>query len=329
MKRTCTFLAAAAATLCTIACNKEMGQENAPALEDEKCEITVGLGSAATKSTTVTDEEQEDVFMLQVFVFRGEQLDAYAKASSATEVTLSCTKGEREIYALVNDIDRSTISTKSALLACVSDFTAPFTRGFAMIGSKTETLPSASTITIDVNRLNSRIVLKSISNKLTSTALAALDFTVEEIFILNAPMDINLGLTNAPTLWKHKHTMDVLYTSYDAEISEKTIEHNETWNAVSHTFFCYPNPTVDDSQSDNWCARHTRLVVKVRIGTTSYYYPITLPVLQNNKSYEISNFTITRPGSDHPDKPVSFQDCTFDINVKPWVVVPVTDGTTI
>lgn len=329
MKRTCTFLAAAAATLCTIACNKEMGQENAPALEDEKCEITVGLGSAATKSTTVTDEDQEAVKMLQVFVFRGEQLDAYAKVSNATEVTLSCTKGEREIYALVNDIDRSTISTKTALLACVSDFTAPFTRGFAMIGAKTETLPSASKITIDVNRLNSRIVLKGICNSLTSPALAALSFTVEGIYLLNAPQDINLGLNNAPTLWKHKHTLDDPSTEFDAETYSKPIELNTTWDSVDHIFFCYPNPTVDDSQSDTWCARHTRLVVKVKIGTTSYYYPITLPVLQNNKSYEISNLTITRPGSDHPDKPVSFQDCTFDINVKPWVVVPVTDGTTI
>ena len=50
--------------------------------------------------------------------------------------------------------------------------------------------------------------------------------------------------------------------------------------------------------------------------------------LENIKSYELE-LTITRPGSDYADMPVSFEDCAFEITVKPWTVVAVTDGIVI
>lgn len=333
MKRTITFLAAAAAALCTMSCNKTLDNTvpELPTAEEngDRVEITVGLGSTiTTKSTTVTDEDQEEVRQLQIFVFRGDALDAYTKVMGAKEATLSCTAGEREIYALVNDVDRSTISTKTQLLAAVSDFTNPFVNKFAMIGSVTKTLPQAEKISIDVKRLNSRIVLKKITNNITAPALATLDFRVVSIYLLNAPEDINLGLTAAPTSWKHKQQREDVVSPYNYEDPNHLIAHDDYWTD-NHTFFCYPNPTVEDSQATEWCPRHTRLVIQAQIGNTTYYYPITLPILEPNKSYEITNVTITRPGSDNPDKPVSFSDCTFDINILPWNVVPVTEGLTI
>jgi hypothetical protein len=51
--------------------------------------------------------------------------------------------------------------------------------------------------------------------------------------------------------------------------------------------------------------------------------------MDSNKSYEIEEVKITRPGSDDPDEPVSFADATFSVNVIDWTVVPVTEGTTI
>jgi hypothetical protein len=66
-------------------------------------------------------------------------------------------------------------------------------------------------------------------------------------------------------------------------------------------------------------------VVKATLGTDVYYYPITLPALESNKSYEIEELILTRPGSDDPDKPVSIQECTFQINVLGWTTVAVAD----
>ncbi len=198
-----------------------------------------------------------------------------------------------------------------------------------MIGSVSKTLPQASTVTIDVNRLASRIVIKKITRAFTSAALAAQDLKVEKIWIQNVATDFNLGLTAAPTAWINAMSLDEEPYALVADNVGTPITNNSTYE-TKHTFFCYPNPTTDDSSDASWCARHTRLVVQVKLGTSdTYYYPITLPVLEYNKSYEIENLTLTRPGSDDPEVPVTFQDCTFDLNVLPWTVVPVTEGLTI
>ena len=334
MKKVLYFLAASAAALCTIACNKDLNQ-NVPSQnqeqikEGQRCEFTVGIaGSPLTKAIGSTEDDEVAVKMLQIYVFRGGILDSYTKVTGSKVATVSCTAGDREIYALVNDVERSSIDTKAQLLAAVSEYKNPESAGFAMIGSVQKTLPQNDTITIDVSRLASRVMIKKITRNFTSPTLAAKDFTIEEIWIQNVATDINLGLTTAPTTWVNKQNRDaVTHEFLSGSVREKVTNGNAY--ETTHTFFCYPNPTTDDSSDSTWCARHTRLVVKVIIGDDTYYYPITLPVLEYNKSYEIENLTLTRPGSDDPDVPVTFQDCTFDINIKPWTVVPVTEGLTI
>ena len=335
MKKVLYFLAASAAALCTVACNKDLNQ-NVPSQnqgqfeEGQKCEVTVGIiGSERTKATGSTADDEVAVKKLQIFVFRGDALDAYGTVENKDSLKLSCTAGQRTIYALVNDVDRSTIKTKTEFLAAVSDYNNTLSGGFAMIGSTDKTLPQTGRITVEVNRLASRVVIKKISRNFTSAALAAMDFKIEKIWIQNVAADINLGLTAAPTTWLNKQELDAVIDKYTCDKPAASVANGSAYE-TKHTFFCYPNPTVDDSSDATWCARHTRLVVQVKLGTSdTYYYPITLPVLEYNKSYEIENLTLTRPGSDNPDVPVTFQDCTFDINIKPWTVVPVTEGLTI
>ena len=337
MKKVLYFLAAAAATLCTIACNKDLNssapvqdQEQTSVREGDPCQLRVGIsGGELTKSTSITADDEAEVKLLQVYVFRGDALDAYAKVANSKEITVSCTAGDREIYALVNDIERPNVKTKTELLALTSSLTNTAEKGFAMIGSVSKTLPQANTVTIDVNRLASRVIIKKITRAFTSAGLAAQDLKVEKIWIQNVATDFNLGLTAAPTAWINKMSLDEDPYALVADNVGSTIDNNAAYD-TQHTFFCYPNPTTDDSSDATWCARHTRLVVQVKLGASdTYYYPITLPVLQYNKSYEIENLTLTRPGSDNPDVPVTFQDCAFDLNVLPWTVVPVTEGLTI
>lgn len=337
MRKVLFFLAAAAATVCTVACNKDLnssapvqGQEQTSIREGDPCQLRVGIsGGEITKSTSITADDEAEVKLLQVYVFRGDALDAYAKVANSKEITVSCTAGDREIYALVNDIERPNVKTKTEFLALASSLTNTAANGFAMIGSASKTLPQANTVTIDVNRLASRVVIKKITRAFTSAGLAAQDLKVEKIWIQNVATDLNLGLSAAPTAWINKMSLDASPYALVADNVGSSIANNAAYE-TKHTFFCYPNPTVDDSSDATWCARHTRLVVQVKLGSSdTYYYPITLPVLEYNKSYEIENLTLTRPGSDNPDVPVTFQDCTFDLNVLPWTVVPVTEGLTI
>ena len=332
--RKITFLAAVAATLCTVACNKNMDTQinevPNPANEQERFELKVQVRSGGdlvqTKSTTITPASEVIVNNLQVFVFRGDALDAYGKVTGEDEITLSCTGGERQVYALVNCPDLSAISTKTALLAASSQLSGNGPTSFQMIGHQDEVdLPDDSPVTIDVHRLAARVVIKKISRDFTVSALAAKSLTIDQIFITNVAGDINYGETASPSVWYNKmaYSNEQALFTYDAPASSLA---NEASYSTAHSFYAYPNPTVGDAEAGSWSARHTRLVVKTTLGTDVYYYPITLPVLQANKSYEIEELILTRPGSDNPDKPVSFQDCTFQLNVVDWTTVPVTDA---
>ena len=331
MRKGFLMMAAVAAVFGTMSCKKDNvpsmnhGNANVP-VDGERTELTVGIATGMTKSTTITAEDEVKVNNLQVFVFRGDALDAYGVADNASTVTVSCTKGNREVYAVVNAPDLKGIATKTDLLAAKSALSDNDESNFVMIGKTNADLPSELPVNVEVDRIVSKVVLKTVNRAFTSAALAALNFSIDEIFITNVAGDVNYGLTDNPVDWYNKmdYNSEMAMFTHDAPAASVV---NEEAYSTQHTFYCYPNKAAD-SDATSWSPRRTRLVLKTTLGTDTYYYPVTLPELENNKSYELE-LTITRPGSDSPDNPVSFADCTFSISVKPWTVITVSDGVEI
>ena len=319
MKKSIFAFAAALAAL--VACNKNEATPMQPQNQESlvPCELTVGISGAMTKATGVTTDNEVKVNKLQIFVFRGDDLDAYASVENAKELTLSCTAGEREVYALVNAPDYSSVPGKAALLAKVSELSANTLTNFEMVGSKSVTLPQTGTVSIDVNRIASRVVLKKITRNFTSAALQALDFTVDAIYLVNVAGNTSYDLTAAPSTWYNIAENKGELASLLADTPTAPIAQGQAYD-TDHTFYAYPNDLAVNT---------TRIVIETTLGTSKYYYPINLPEMAANKSYEIEEVVLTRPGSDNPDEPVSFADATFSINVIDWTVVPVTEGTTI
>ena len=319
MKKSIFAFAAALAAL--VACNKNdvapMQPQNQESLVP--CELTVGICGSMTRATAVTKDNEAKVNNLQVFVFRGDDLDAYASVDNAQELTLSCTAGDRVVYALVNAPDYSAVPGKAALLAKVSELSANSLSNFEMVGSKSVTLPQSEKVSIDVNRIASRVVLKKITRSFTSEALQTLNFKVDAIYLINVAGNTSYDLSAAPAKWYNvaENKDELASLLYDAPASLIT---NGQSYSTAHTFYAYPNDLATNT---------TRLVIETTLGETKYYYPINLPEMAANKSYEIEEVKITRPGSDNPDEPVSFADATFSINVIDWTVVPLTEGTTI
>ena len=56
---------------------------------------------------------------------------------------------------------------------------------------------------------------------------------------------------------------------------------------------------------------------------------LSLPKLENNKSYVIKEVKITKPGSTSPDEPVTVMNCEVSLYIEPWDEVNVTEGTTV
>ena len=328
MRKGFLMMAAVAAVFGTMSCKKDnvpsmnQGNANVP-VDGERTELTVDIATGMTKSTTITADDEVKVNNLQVFVFRGDALDAYGVADNASTVTVSCTKGNREVYAVVNAPDLKGIATKTDLLAAKSALSDNDESNFIMIGKTNADLPSELPVNVEVDRIVSKVVLKTVNRAFTSAALAALNFSIDEIFITNVAGDVNYGLTDNPVDWYNKmdYSSELAMFTYDAPAASVV---NEEAYSTQHTFYCYPNKAAD-SDATSWSPRRTRLVLKTTLGTDTYYYPVTLPELENNKSYELE-LTITRPGSDNADMPVSFEDCAFSISVKPWTVITVTEG---
>ena len=93
-------------------------------------------------------------------------------------------------------------------------------------------------------------------------------------------------------------------------------------------FYVYPNAHAADPNSStfrgpiaNTVDAPTRLVVYAEITnngqTMGNYYPITVPAMERNKSYDI-NLLITGFGSDHPNKEPEKGSMELSVNVKPW-----------
>lgn len=333
MKRFFSILAASAAVFCTIACNKEDVPEtgsSATNVPSGTCELTVGIASAPlSKAETAETINETQVKNLQVFVFNGDHLDAYGSVNGAIRLTLSCTSGHREIFALVNAPSCNNITSKKELLALKTKMSENSVDGFVMTGSLTKELLNATSapIEIEVKRIMSRVQVKSIAANFTSEPLQKLNFVINEIYLTNVAGDTNYGGMDSPTIWYNK----MMYNNEMEAFTHRDIGRTITGQGniiVNYKLYCYPNRSSDSSAKE-WSPRRTRLVIKATLGDRIYYYPITMPVLESNKSYEIEEIVITRPGSDNPDVPVSFDDYSIQVKVVNWNVVPIVDGTTI
>lgn len=331
------FLAAVASTLCTVACNKELpgqaGNENIPTEAIQMAELklsVVGNGSPVTKSSDADfDDDHSEVASIQFLVFDGEVLDAYKKVTSGLSTSITVKTGEKTVWAVANAPDISNVTTLTQLKA-VSSTLLNNVSNFVMVGSNTGTVPSEDPIEIEVKRIASRVVVKKVTAAFTNPAYASMSCKLVKMFLINAPGDINLELTSAPTTWYAQRAYEAVSGLTDfLSTSGGNHELNTAAFDTDCYHYCYPNPTTADSQASTWSARHTRMVIEVLLGSETFYYPVTLPVLEPGKSYEIENLTITRKGSSNPDQPISLSDATFEISVKPWTVVPVTEGITI
>lgn len=327
------FLAAVAATLCTVACNKNIEAPTAqvlPGQEAELGQLTISIvgNNAATKALSAADETNySKVKDLQIFVFDGETLDVYAIVSNTTSATVTCRQGTKTVYAVVNAPAITNVKTVDQLKSIGSQL-SDNDEAFVMVGSKTGvSVPSGEPIEIEVKRIVARVALKKITLAFTNSAYPGMGAKQQKVYLVNVPTDTNLGLTLAPTNWINK----MAYSSTDEPRSfvSDVNSYDLMTTDYNEYLYSYPNPTVSDANGGSWSARHTRLVVETLIDGNTYYYPITLPALEAGKSYEIENLTLTRLGSTNPDQPVQLSDATFEISVKDWTVVPITEGITI
>ena len=307
MKKKKIFLLAALAGLMFAGCNKTQvvndatsSPETASTPNDPLSQLTVRIGTPQTK-TGITVEE-ESVSDLQVLVFGMDgRLEAYGY-NDDSEVSLTCTRGPKKIFAFVNTPSLQEIHDTTALynhpfsLNNIGNGTLP------MKGRVQTTLSGNDNLTIRVERMVCKIILKSVS-VFSSESFPNARLEIDKIYLTNAVNTINMkgGISQwANPLSFTEGCSPLLYDVY--EQFPLPIIGTQALNKV---YYAMPNPTATDSFSEEWCPRYTRLVlsgsfydeeIQVRIG----HYPIPLAGLKANNCYVIESYTVTRPGLEQP-----------------------------
>lgn len=337
------FIAAAAALLSMVACNKDMTTV-APEMSGKAIKLYVTVdGDPQTRATGVvsnSEDSEAKVNDLQVIVFNGNSYDGYGHVTASKSITVNCTAGTRDIYALVNGPDISGIKTKSQLLEQVATLNGEISN-FIMMGSKSETLEFDGNVVIPVDRFAARVVIKGIRNSLESRA----DFKILSVYLTNVTGDVDFGISGQYTVqnWYNKRGYQAANNlgSFTFDAVNSTIAAGETYS-TAHYFYSMPNGNAG-AVGGAFTPRAARLVVKAEVNGTVYDYPILLPALERNHSYEIELLTITRAGNiddgneptdNTPDdideeKPIVGIEQGFEITVNDWTTVIITDGTTI
>lgn len=329
--------------LALTACN----QDKSPVVRGaDQIRIVVDI-NPQTRATNVTPQEgrydsadEAAVNNLQVFVFNGDALDGYGSSTASKVATVSCTAGQRDVYAVVNAANLSGITSKAALLQQVATLGTGAT-SFQMIGSTTVTLQADANVPIVVDRHAARVVIRGIKNSLENAAQAA-DFKVLAVYLTNVAGDIDFGHSANYTVasWYNKRGYQAQNNlgaaTYDAV--NAAVAAGETYS-TAHFFYSMPNGNPAATKGP-FTPRACRLVIRCEIAGNVYDYPIAMPAMESNKSYEINLVNITRVGNldngeegepDHPEdddeeKPVEGFEQGFEITVNDWTVVLVGEG---
>lgn len=346
-----------AALVLLAACNKN-GLAGTDGAGQGECLLTARFETPATKVANQTLANEKAIQNVQIFVFRAGDgadkgiLEVAASAGfdrplgvtagSYSGLTVKCSTGYREVWAVVNDARDHTsgadaVQTKAEFLALTHDLEDASGSCLLMIGRSNPTsqdpalllVEGAMQVTVPVHRLAASVVLESVKNDFSSPAYQKPDiFRLDAAYLLNVPGRIDFGESGEasalpPEQWYARMAAEtrnpraaILYDNLSGEI----VPYGGT-HASPHTFYAYPNDCRPSSDAV-FCPRATVLVLEASIkygfGWLKYYYPVTLDGgLQSNRQYRV-NLTVHRPGTRDPNTPVAFSDVTPVISVSDW-----------
>ena len=316
IKTICTVLAA----LILAACNSEIVEDHSD-YDEYWYDLTVGLPDSRTKVSEKNSPGTPDAInTLQVFVFdEGGILEA-SDMTESESVVLTCKTGPKKVVSLVNAPEMTDVTTYSALCSASSFLDDNTIDSMVMSGETEVNLTATSSVTIPVSRLAAKVVLRQVMNNFKFKSDQDAEFLVTHVYLLNVGAERGYLSAATPKQWYNMMELDTFDSpafTYEQLSSPVKLPYSSTWTADKY-FYCYPNPTETDSSDETWSARRTRLVLEATLDGEVMYYPVTLPVIEPNSSYEVT-VKITRRGSPSPDIPVTGIAAEFSVDVQSWI----------
>lgn len=292
--------------------------------EGEKVSLEVVMSSSAiTKISGTGGDEEKTVKNYQVLVYdmSSRMLEAYdAPEPTASSVTLKCTAGPKEVVVLANAPDVSGLVSYDSFVSTRSLLSDNGPGGLVMEGHAETVITSAvNSVTVDVRRIVAKVVLDEITVDFENDAYDEMPFVLKSAYLTNVAGDKTYLAEKAdPEEW-HNPIVRTPSSPVDGMVYDSLGDVSvEDVYSTKHHFYCYPNPYQEDTFSaDVWSPRPTRLVIEAGLGGVLYYYPVSLPVLEQNTRYHVS-LNIVRPGATSPEQDMDKYAASIKINIEEW-----------
>ena len=283
---------------------------------EEGVVVVFSVFGEETRGTGTDGERAVDDWAL--LLYRDGRLVDTGTSDSGTSIRKRLVTGGYTAFAVVNppaSFDPAGYPELSSLEAAESALGDNAPGRLVMAGSRTLSVPvpDGGTQRIGVDRLVCKAGIRKISVRFTDPILAARPFVLKGIYLTNCygkslyggdlePADI----ASDAALW-HNRMGFHSETAVNGLLAETGLDipvTAESPHTQEHYFYYYPNPLPEalDSRSGTWTRRRTRLVIEAEIGGRTYYYTVTLPASQRNKTYLIEEAVIRKLGSRDPEK---------------------------
>ena len=296
-------------------------------------EVVFSVLGETTRATGTAGEAAVDDWAL--LLYRDGRLAEAGTSSSGSAIRKTLLAGDYTAYAVVNppaSFAPAGFTDPGALAGAESSLGDNAPGRLVMAGRRTVTVPvrDGSVQRIGVDRLVCKAGIRKISVQFANPDLAALPFRLKGIYLTNCYGKSRYGsdwtagdILSDASAWYNRmgfHS-EVGVNGLLAETGLDIPVTADRPHTQEHVFYFYPNPLPGtlDTRSGTWARRRTRLVLEAQVGERTYYYPITLPESQRNRTYLIEEAVIRTLGSLDPEKdqPGSIE-VTFRTSTEDW-----------
>lgn len=338
MKRTHVSLLAASFIMLAITCACERNEPTPSSPEMGVLTITINPQTLGTKSTDAQNEQSDnDINNLGVFIFDGltgaiEIYEYLTDSEILSEGTFNFTakQGNKNVVCIANMhkvggklySQLTSLRTWSEMEVMAIELTDELIGDFTMIGRATVSLAAAGIVNMKLERMVSRINIRSLAVNFDGTPYDGQSLTNVRAYLINVEQSktvagqkptgatlLNAGMEVAADASKMAITNGL---GDDIGTLEDGVAHT-----TPHYFFTYQNST--NLNSSTTCLR---LVIEADFpnGETAYY-PISIPGIDRNTTADY-DITITHNGGSEPNDVSSNGNLSFTLSTKEWTTLP-------
>lgn len=256
---------------------------------------------------------------------------AVANASPILCSKINSAFKKNDLKGVISNLaDDNTIASSTASLLMVGNIGGNDGTVNVIVPSSGSPCASCS---ISLRRLVSKVAIQKITNAIESPLIwKGADLKVKKIYLINSVVKSKLGDSYNPTSnsdfvnqmkWNGA-APDILLDDFSS--SPVQISNGNAYSKT-YAYFTYPNSVTTDKHTvkgeDSFSPRFTRLALECELlkgdAKQSTYYSVSLPGLEANKVYTITNLKVLREGSPYgPDDDRRVDEVAVSFTVADW-----------